>query len=141
MYLSCLLVEDGIRHLFLYQSISVSFSSFTLLCVFQLSRRLSTCARGPAVCLVPRLLSHHSYLPPILSWTTILSCSHYLSYSAHHSHSHNSALRLTIILRTSLPLFTRLPITSVSLTRRTLPGAGTTSPTHPPRILSFPSSD
>src|SRR5713226_2643559 len=34
MYLSCLLVEDGIRHLFLYQSISVSFSSFTLLRVF-----------------------------------------------------------------------------------------------------------
>src|SRR5713226_1252565 len=116
MYLSCLLVKDGIRHLFLYQSISVSFSSFTLLRVFQLSRRLGTCARGPAVRLMPRLLSHHSYLPPILSWTTILSCSRYLSYSACHLHSHHSALRLTTVLGTSLPLFTRLPITSVSLT-------------------------
>src|SRR5216684_3060196 len=101
MYLSCLLVKDGIRHLFLYQSISVSFSSFTLLRVFQLSHQLGTCARGPAVHLVPRLLSHHSYLPPILSWMTILSCSRYLSYSTCHSHSHNSALHLTIILGTS----------------------------------------
>src|SRR5216684_711445 len=138
MYLSCLLIEDDIRHLFLYQSISVSFSSFTLLRVFQLSCRLGTCARGPAVRLVPRLLSHHSYLPPILSWMTILSHSRYLSYSARHSHSHNSALCLTIVLGTSLPLFTRLPITSVSLTRYTLPEVGTTSPSHSPRILSFP---
>src|SRR5258707_8328771 len=116
MYLSCLLIKDGIRHLFLYQSISVSFSSFTLLCAFQLSHQLGTCACGPAIHLVSRLLSHHSYLPPILSWTTILSCSCYLSYSTHHSHNHHSALHLTTVLGTSLPLFTRLPITSVLLT-------------------------
>ncbi len=59
MYLSCLLVEDGIRrpsHVNL--TVCLASSLLTLLRAFQFPRRLGTCARGPAVHLVPRFLSH-----------------------------------------------------------------------------------
>src|SRR5258708_10193287 len=59
MYLSCLLVEDDIRHLFhMNQTVCLPSSLLTLLRAFQFPRRLGTCARGPAVHLVPRFLSH-----------------------------------------------------------------------------------
>src|SRR5258708_6170374 len=59
MYLSSLLVEDGIRHLFhINLTVCLPSSLLTLLRAFQFPRRLGTCVRGPAVHLVPRLLSH-----------------------------------------------------------------------------------
>src|SRR5260370_37677847 len=59
MYLSCLLVEGGIRHLFdINLTVCLASSLLTLLCAFQFPCRLGTCAHGPTVHLVPHFLSH-----------------------------------------------------------------------------------
>src|SRR5712692_5356407 len=59
MYLSSLLIEDGIRHLFhINLTVCLPSSLLTLLRAFQFPHRLGTCTRGPAVHLVPRFLSH-----------------------------------------------------------------------------------
>src|SRR5229473_6958509 len=87
MYLSCLLVEDGIRHLFhINLTVCLPSSLLTLLRAFQFPHRLGTCAHGPAVHLVPRFLSH-----PFCSSQSYLgrqntSHSHHLSYTTF-SHS------------------------------------------------------
>src|SRR5258708_2221544 len=82
MYLSCLLVEDGIRHLFSYQSNSVSslFSSYSLACVSVPSstRHLRSWTRCPPR--APFLITPLLFLS-ILSWTTNTSRSRHLSYS------------------------------------------------------------
>src|SRR5258707_956725 len=82
MYLSSLLVEDGIRHLFSYQSNSVSslFSSYSLACVSVPSstRHLRSWTRCPPR--APFLITPLLFLS-ILSWTTNTSRSRHLSYS------------------------------------------------------------
>src|SRR5258708_6655462 len=81
MYLSCLLVEDGIRHLFLYQSNSVSslFSSYSLACVSVPSstRHLRSWTRCPPR--APFLITPLLFLS-ILSWPTNTSRSRHLSF-------------------------------------------------------------
>src|SRR5258707_9706445 len=59
MYLSCLLIEDGIRHLFdINLTVCLASSLLTLLHAFQFPRQLGTCTHGPAVHLMPHFLSH-----------------------------------------------------------------------------------
>ena len=62
----------------IYQCVSISF--FTLLRAFQFSRCLGTCARGPAVHIVPRFLSHHTCFPQSYLGRDNPPRSRYLSY-------------------------------------------------------------
>ena len=73
MYLSSLLVEDGIRHLFhINLTVCLASSLLTLLRVFQLPHQLGTCVCGIVVHIVP----HASSLISYLSYQSILDDTH-----------------------------------------------------------------